>query len=131
MQCPNCKSEKVHKNGIRNGIQRYKCQECGKEFTGKQERVKPKIGMTLNEFKAKYDTDFIVNDRLTKVMNSLSRNMIYEKVDIVKMSQLPASYPGFRDTLESFKNHQGRANSKTFYSHPDTIAELKQQAKLT
>ena len=87
--------------------------------------------MSLGEFKSKYDTDFIVNDRLNKAMKQLSRTVIYEKADIVKIAGLPASYPGFKDVLDSFIDHQGRTNSKMFYSHPETIAELKRQAKLT
>ena len=31
-KCPACKSQHTVKNGIRNGIQTYKCQECGYQF---------------------------------------------------------------------------------------------------
>ncbi|MCT4638974.1 MAG: IS1595 family transposase [Bacteroidales bacterium] len=32
MCCPYCKSESIHKWGIRNDLQRYKCKECVKTF---------------------------------------------------------------------------------------------------
>ena len=31
--CPHCSSEKIVKNGHKDGIQRFKCKECGKTFT--------------------------------------------------------------------------------------------------
>ena len=136
MECLKCKG-KTHKNGfeVGNGLQKYKCVDCGYNFnegqTEPQVTEKPQVGMSLGEFKSKYDTDFIVNDRLGKVIRQLSKNMIYEKADIVKLAGLPASYPGFKDVLDSFHENQGRTNSKIFYSHSDTIAELKRQAKLT
>lgn len=33
MKCAKCKSEKSTKNGILKGVQRYKCKECGFNFT--------------------------------------------------------------------------------------------------
>ena len=32
MMCPECKSEKVAKNGHRHGKQRYICKDCGRQF---------------------------------------------------------------------------------------------------
>lgn len=32
-KCPHCSSEKIIKNGHKDGIQRFKCKECGKTFT--------------------------------------------------------------------------------------------------
>lgn len=33
MTCPNCQSSIIVKNSKRNGVQRFKCTECGKNFT--------------------------------------------------------------------------------------------------
>ena len=33
MKCPKCQSEQNVKNGIIRGVQRYKCKECGSNFT--------------------------------------------------------------------------------------------------
>ena len=32
-KCPHCSSKKIVKNGHKDGIQRFKCKECGKTFT--------------------------------------------------------------------------------------------------
>lgn len=32
MECPECRSEKINKNGQRNGKQNYICKECGRQF---------------------------------------------------------------------------------------------------
>ena len=32
-ECPYCNNNKVVKNGKRNGIIRFKCKQCGKQFT--------------------------------------------------------------------------------------------------
>ena len=33
MVCPHCQSEKTHKNGVTKGIQRCKCNACGRTFS--------------------------------------------------------------------------------------------------
>jgi len=33
MNCPRCKSEKKVKNGVLKGVQRFKCKDCGLNFT--------------------------------------------------------------------------------------------------
>lgn len=33
MKCLKCKSEKLVKDGVNTGFQRYKCKECGYNFT--------------------------------------------------------------------------------------------------
>ncbi|MFN3398636.1 MAG: IS1 family transposase, partial [Sulfurimicrobium sp.] len=30
--CPHCKAERVSRHGHANGLQRYRCRECGKTF---------------------------------------------------------------------------------------------------
>jgi transposase-like protein len=32
MECPECKSEKINKNGQKRGKQNYICKECGRQF---------------------------------------------------------------------------------------------------
>ncbi len=32
MNCPNCHSNKIRKNGHRRGKQNYQCKECGRQF---------------------------------------------------------------------------------------------------
>ena len=133
MECPLCKS-KSHKNGFEKGVQKYYCSNPNctkrnfteKDLNGKAVPLKAKIGMTLNEFRDKHDIEHIVN----KTLKKLSPNLIYEKNDIVKLAGLGHSAPGLGTVLESMSEYYGKAGSKIYYSHPDTIRELKEQAKL-
>lgn len=133
MDCPLCGS-KSHKNGFENGIQKYHCTNelCTKRnFTDNTNPlsgvVKSKVGMSLNEFRERHDVDYIVAKTLAK----LDRNMIYEKSDICKLTGLRAGYPGLSQTIEDAKAYYGKVASTLYFSHPDTITELKEQAKLT
>ncbi len=35
--CPECKSNKIVKNGNRNGVQRFKCKSCSYQFQSKRQ----------------------------------------------------------------------------------------------
>lgn len=134
MNCPKCKGNS-HKNGFENGVQKYHCNKCGYNFNDntvvKEEAAAPKVGMNLKEFTQKYDKEYILNTTLTKVMKSLKKDVVYERQDIIVMLALGNSYPGLNNALESYTEQYGKANSKVFFSHPDTIAFLKSKAKLT
>ena len=43
LECKNCKSEKVVRNGIVRGKQRYRCKECGYNFVEGDGRTNEKI----------------------------------------------------------------------------------------
>ena len=87
--------------------------------------------MNLKEFTQKYDKEYILNTTLTKVMKGLKKDVVYERADIITMLSLGNGYPGLSNALESYTEQYGKANSKIFFSHPDTIAFLKSKAKLT
>ena len=129
MNCPNCNSEKVHKNGKHpaTGKQKFRCTQCGKEFnedTGGE--AKPKVGMTLDQFRSKHDVDYI----LDKALKSLEKDMIYEKSDVLKIANLSPSYPGVTAVLEAASSYYGKISQRMYFSHPDTISELKKHAKI-
>lgn len=131
MNCTKCNG-KTHRNGIEqpSGKQKYHCTECHYNFTtpvnGEVKPTKSKIGMTLNEFRDKHDVDHIVQ----KTLDKLNPNTIYEKSDICKLTGLRPGYPGLSQTIEDQKKYYGKVGSTMYFSHPDTIAELKDQAKL-
>jgi len=130
MNCVHCNSEKVRIKDRKTG--RWYCNNCGKTFTQKViSEPSKKIGMDLKEFTRKYDKEYILNTKLAEVMKGLKKDMVYERADVVTLTGLGNSYPGMSGALEKYTDQQGRANSKTFYGHPDTIAELKRTAKLT
>jgi hypothetical protein len=129
MICSKCQSEKTHKNGKSpQGKQRYKCTACGYNFEdGVAPRLsKPKVGMSLTEFREKFDVDFIVDDTL----NGLDPDIIYEKNDIIKLTGLRPGYPGLSPTIEAAKDYYGKVGSTMYFSHKDTILKLKNDAKL-
>ena len=137
MNCPKCNS-KANKDGKDlKGVQKYKCTNCKYNFrettadkaNGEEKPVSKKIGMTLDEFREKHDVDFIVQ----KALDRLEKDMIYEKSDIIQLTGLRAGYPGLSATLEAaeFKRYRGRAGGITYWSHPKTIDELREQAKIT
>jgi transposase-like protein len=39
MNCPNCHSKKIRKNGHRRGKQNYQCKECGRQFITQHSQV--------------------------------------------------------------------------------------------
>ena len=71
--CPCCNSQIIVKNGKRNYVQRYKCQECGKAFTLFTNTVLEKtkwhwdiwikvLEMTLNSYSLKAMKTVLIND---------------------------------------------------------------------
>ena len=130
MNCPHCQSTKLHKNGKeRNGRQKFKCTVCDRGFTDPTSDTnitRNKVGISLNEFRSKYDVDFIVK----KTLENLDPNMIYEKNDIIKLTGLRAGYPGLSATIEDQKRYYGKIGSTLYFSHPKTIEDLINQAKL-
>jgi uncharacterized C2H2 Zn-finger protein len=138
MRCPRCNNDKIYKDGKdRNGIQKYKCPKCGKYFNentaGKESAPNPlpdksKVGMSLNDFRSKFDVEFIVE----KTLSELKKDVIYEKNDVYKLTGLRAGYPGLSATLEDkkFSQYRGRTGGKDYFSHPDTIKQLIEEAIL-
>ena len=53
MECKHCGSERTRKNGISKGYQRYKCNACGRTFSGtpikhSQSKKRLAVWMSLN-----------------------------------------------------------------------------------
>jgi len=89
-------------------------------------KSKPKIGITLSEFRDKYDIEHIVQ----KTMAKLDRRIIYEKSDICKLAGLSPGTPGLGPVIESMGEFQGKAGGRVLYGHPETINMLKEEAKM-
>ena len=50
MQCPDCNSEDVRRNGHTvSGVQQYKCKTCGRSFTGNSEGRPPVFDRPLTK----------------------------------------------------------------------------------
>ena len=129
MNCKHCQSENTFKNG-RDGHtkkQTYVCKDCKRSFTvGDTPDGKPKVGISLEEFRDKHDVEYII----CKTLDNLDKDLIYEKADLIKLSGLPYSAQGLSTILEAKSIYYGKIGGKVYYSHPDTIKMLKEQAKL-
>lgn len=120
----------MHKNGVAaSGKQQWRCSKCGHNFT-EQDKAEAstgvKVGMTITEFREKHDVEFIVD----KTLKTLDRKVIYEKADIIKLCKLSAGTSGITGILESKSYYYGKTGGRPYFSHPDTIATLKEQGKL-
>lgn len=127
MECKHCNSTNVIIKDSK--LNRYKCKDCGRSFRPNNtypEKESTKIGMTIQQFRAKHDIDYIVHEALKR----LDKDTIYEKADLYKLCGLSASTQGLGAALESHGKYYGKTNGKLYFSHPDTILMLKNQAKL-
>ena len=73
MECPNCRSEQISKNGHNRGAQRYRCKECGVTFTEKPRKFsgedkKQATEMVLNGIGIRKTAKFVKNSA-TSVIN--------------------------------------------------------------
>ena len=136
MKCPKCGSTEHFKDGKEpgTGFQRYRCKQCNRYYNEnsalKSETIMEKkstIGMTLDQFREKHDVDYIVE----KTLKGLSKGMIYEKTDVVKLSGLRSGYPGLSMALESATEFKGKAGGVSYWGHPDTISNLKLEGTMT
>jgi len=105
MKCKHCGSEKTRKNGVSKGYQRYKCNACGRTFSGTQEKISEKtkrmaVWMTLNGVGVR-KTALLLGTNHVNVLNWLKKaheimlksleksNSDYsEEVDIIEMDEI-------------------------------------------
>ncbi|WP_423972844.1 transposase [Glaesserella parasuis] len=72
-----CHSSDIRKHGIRNNIQRYKCNACNKTFTLKK-KLNPPLSRDLNIIA---DTTFFGREfGILVLMDSLSKKVVYHRV---------------------------------------------------
>ncbi len=127
IKCPKCGSTEVSKNGSKNGIQEYKCRDCGKYFS--EGSVKPKSkkmgGISVEQFRKKHDVVFI----LSQVMEKFEEGLLYEKSDVIRMANLSPGYPGIGTVLESedFKKFSGKAGATMYWAKAELITKLTEE----
>ena len=97
MTCPNCGSNKYKKNGHRNGLQRYKCNECLREWSDSR-RQEPLSNMNTSssteELNYKYITDNVVSKKAPTLKSLLKKFDISQeewKVTNFKVNQWDVS----------------------------------------
>jgi len=95
--CPNCSSNKYKKNGHRRGLQRYKCNECKKEWSdSRSEEPLSNINSSTatEELNYKYITDNVVAKKPPTLKSLLEKFDVSEdewKVTNFKVNQWDVS----------------------------------------
>ena len=85
------------------------------------------LGISIDSFRKDHDIDMIVQTALDK----LDPNKIYEKKDVVELTGKAVGYPKLSVTIESATEYKGRNGGVCYWSHPDTIEDLKKQGILS
>jgi len=105
MDCKHYRSEKTRKNGTNHGIQRYKCNTCGKTFSAKPPKFSKEIKhqailMYLNNVGIRKTALFLGASRTTvlnwikqkhSILQDLSQHFqpnISEVADIIEMDEI-------------------------------------------
>ena len=129
--CPKC-GAKAHKDGrdIRNGVQKYKCRACKYNFreTTLQNLTKPNMGISLEEFKNKYDPVTQVREAVKK----LEKGTLYKRQEFVQKFGIKA-VGGYREVLnnDEFEQYRGNVNNEIqYFGHPEDIKRLKDEMLL-
>jgi len=105
MKCKHCGSDRTRKNGVSKGYQRYKCNACGRTFSGTEARCSDKmkrmaVWMILNGVGVR-KTALLLGTSHVNVLNWLrkahvimqhsldfSRADYSEEVDIIELDEI-------------------------------------------
>ena len=136
MICKRCESRMV-KNGtyMKNGErrQKYKCSKCGYEtklgdtVEMAQKPAEKIAGITEEQFRAKFDLNFIVG----KKCKELQKGIYLSMSEFIKLCGItPGS--GYRQVLEhpDFDSYRGRIRGDIYWSHPESISKMKTEGIL-
>ena len=119
------------KNGERR--QKYKCSKCGYETKlGDTVEVAQKpaekiAGITEEQFRAKFDLNFIVG----KKCKELQKGIYLSMSEFIKLCGItPGS--GYRQVLghPDFDSYRGRIRGDIYWSHPESISKMKTEGIL-
>lgn len=95
MNCIQCNSSHVHKDGVRNGYQRYKCLECHKRFTGDKVDVENSYFVHFNTRLKKTDRILLTRDNYfisKKEINYDDRKLIQYAKQVIESSGNPPMF---------------------------------------
>jgi hypothetical protein len=119
------------KNGERR--QKYKCSKCGYEtklgdtVEMAQKPAEKIAGITEEQFRAKFDLNFIVG----KKCKELQKGIYLSMSEFIKLCGItPGS--GYRQVLEhpDFDSYRGRIRGEIYWSHPESITKMKTEGIL-
>jgi transposase-like protein len=100
IKCKECGASKYVKNGFVQGVQRYKCKECGKNFVEGDKRQKYTTADRLKVLKLYLENCGIRTiERLTGIRNSQVSQWIEDAAD-----QIKADLSKSRNNINSIKD---------------------------
>ena len=105
MNCKHCGSEETRKNGVSKGYQRYKCNHCGRTFSGTPEKYDERTkrmavwmnlnGIGIRKIALLLHTNHVnVLNWLKKAHQSMAQSLSQtkadysEEVDIIEMDEI-------------------------------------------
>jgi len=137
MICKRC-GNKMSKNGtfLKDGErkQKYRCGKCHYETKQKDEVINtesaevPKVsGITEEQFRAKFDLNFIVG----KKCKELQRGVFLSMSEFIRYCGITPGN-GYRQVLEhpDFDTYRGRVRGDIYWSHPESITKMKTEGIL-
>ena len=134
MICKRCGGETA-KNGtkLKSGVrvQKYKCKACKHEqYENTKEEVRTEvklIGMSEDQFRAKFDLRFIVESKC----KTLQRGIFLSMSEFVKFCGIVPS-SGYRDIMlhSDFDDYRGKVRGEIYWSAPESINKLRSEGIL-
>lgn len=110
MNCPECKSTKIHKNGQKRGKQNYLCVQCGRQFITVYNQHQGYSNEFKNECLKLYvnGMGFRAIERVKGVHNTTVMAWVKEVGELLPNAYDPEITPqvGELDELETFVGHK-------------------------
>ena len=106
MQCPECKSDHINKNGKKRGKQNYICVKCGRQFLDHYQEHKGYSGNVKHECLMMYvnGTGLRAIGRVKGIHHTTIMNWIQQTGELLPDAYDPETIPqvGELDELETF-----------------------------
>jgi len=111
---------------LKNPCREIACSPT-KELPGEEIPQPVKIGITASELRARYDTRFIVSQQADK----LQKGIFLSEAEFIQACSL-RTLTGYRSVIDhsAFNKYKGRAGGVTYWSHPESISEMKEATVL-
>lgn len=125
-KCPVC-GFGFSNNGTRRGRQSVYCKGPTRHYHSidsnlKEKNMDPQLeGITIDEFRKRYDNRYI----LREAAKELKKGRLIKEKEFVAKLKLKGAYKDLVQDIE-FEPFRGKVNADlVFWSHPDTIDEMK------
>lgn len=92
------------------------------------DKKSPLKGLSEAEMREKHDMRFII----CNIVKKLERGTYIPDADFIKQCNI-RSHVGYRQVLEDpeFRTYKGKVNGIVYWSHPDSIAKMKEEGILS